>query len=111
MNPARPKPPFAWQPITPRGVSAFDYASWGRLFGVQFIFALLAAVTLIWFLHQAWFPTIHDAIKVLPDGAKIQQGTLVWPLDSPYRLAEGRFLSVAVDFRQEGRARSPAHIH
>ena len=39
------KPPFAWQPITPRGVAAFARASWGRVLLAQFLCALAAAGT------------------------------------------------------------------
>src|SRR5215469_7908147 len=91
---ARPK---AWQPITPRGVSAFAYASWGRLVLVQFVFALLAAVAVVWFLRTACFPTIHRAIQKLPDQGEIKSGRLNWYNNSPMPLAEGHFLEFNVD--------------
>src|SRR5215207_622814 len=104
------QPPFAWQPLTPRGISAFAYASWGRLVGVQLIFALLAAGAVLWVLHTAWFPTIVQSILRLPDRGEIRSGRLNWAADSPQRLAEGRFLSLAVDLKHEGQVRSPAHV-
>jgi len=60
------KPPFAWQPITPRGVAAFARASWGRVLLVQFLCALAAATAVVWFLETAWFPAVTEAIRQLP---------------------------------------------
>jgi hypothetical protein len=104
---ARPK---AWQPLTPRGVAAFAYASWGRLLLVQFIFALLAAVSVVWFLRTAWFPTIHQAIQKLPDQGEIKSGRLSWRDNSPMLFAEGHFLAFDVDTNHSGALRSPAQI-
>jgi hypothetical protein len=101
---------FAWQPITSRGVSAFAYASWGRLAAVQLFFALLAAGTVVWLLHEAWFPAVLQAIRRLPNQGEIRGGRLRWPADSPASLGENRFLSVAVDLQHSGHARSPAHV-
>jgi hypothetical protein len=104
------KPPFAWQPLTPRGVAAFARGTIGRLLVVQLVFAVLAAAAVVWFLSAAWFPTIRNATSQLPPGGKIISGKLEWPDESPKRLAEGRFLALAVDLKHEGGARSPAHI-
>jgi hypothetical protein len=104
------KPSFAWQPLTPRGVAAFARASLGRLLLVQFVVALLAAATIVWFLHQAWFPTISQAIDQLPVQGEIRSGSLDWHGNSPARLSEGRFLAITVDLKHEGQTRSPAHI-
>ncbi len=103
--------PTAWQPLTPRGVAAFAGASPGRLLLVQFVFALLAAAALIWFLRTAWFPTVYQAIQQLPAReGKIQAGKLYWPEDSPRSLAEGRFLAFVVDPNHTGGFQSPAQI-
>ena len=104
------KPPFAWQPLTPRGVAAFARASFGRLLVVQFIIALLAAAAVVWFLHEAWFPPIGEAINDLPSRGEIRSGSLDWRGNSPARLSEGRFLAITVDLQHEGQARSPAHV-
>jgi hypothetical protein len=104
------KPPFAWQPLTPRGVAAFAYATYGRLLAVQSVIALLAAATVVWFLHTAWFPTITQAITQLPTTGEIRSGRLDWHGESPASLAEGRFLAFTVDLTHQGKARLPAHI-
>jgi hypothetical protein len=104
------KPPFAWQPLTPQGVAAFASARFGRLLLAQFVFAMLAAGTVLWFLHRDWFPVIEQAIGRLPEQGEIRSARLDWRGDSPILLAEGRFLALAVDLDHEGEARSPAHV-
>ena len=59
MN-APAEPTFAWEPLTPRGVAAFARANFSRLLLVQFIVALLAAASVVWFLDDGCFPTISD---------------------------------------------------
>jgi hypothetical protein len=110
MDASAGKPGFAWQPLTPRGVAAFAGASLGRLLAVEFLFALLAAATVIWFLRTAWFPVITQAIGQLPSAGEIRAGRLDWHGESPVSLAENRFLAFTVDLKHEGKARSPAHI-
>jgi len=110
MDSSVAKPPIAWQPLTPRGVAAFAYATLGRVLAVEMIMALLAAATVVWFLRTAWFPIIGRAISQLPSVGEIRSGSLDWPGDSPASLAEGRFLAFTVDLKHEGKARSPAHI-
>jgi hypothetical protein len=102
--------PFAWQPFTLRGVAAFARASWGRLLLVQFVTALLAAATVVWFVQARWFSTVAEAIEVLPPGGEIRAGKLNWTADSPLPLAENKFLSCCVDLPHEGSARAPADI-
>ena len=104
------KRPFAWQPLTGRGVAAFAGASLGRLLLVQLVFALVGAGVVVWFLDTAWFPAIQEAIRQLPPEGEIRDGSLEWQGDWPARLAEGRFLALAVDLKHEGQARSPAHL-
>ena len=79
MNASDDKAQFAWQPLTVRGVAAFASATLGRLLLVQFIVALLAAGTVVWFLHRAWFPMIGEAIRQLPPQGEIRSGRLDWP--------------------------------
>lgn len=110
MTEAAENKPAAWQPLTPRGVAAFARATWGRLLLVQFIFALLAAVALVWFLRTAWFPTVREAIQQLPERGEMRSGKLNWRDGSPQLLAEGRFLAFVVDTNHSGGLRSPAQI-
>jgi hypothetical protein len=110
MNASDDKAQFAWQPLTMRGVAAFASATFGRLLLVQFIVALVAAGTVVWFVQKAWFPTIGEAIRRLPPKGEIRFGRLDWPGPSPERLAEGRFLALVVDLDHTGAARSPAQV-
>jgi len=110
MDAPADKPAFAWQPLTGRGVAAFAGATFGRLWVVQLVFALLAAATVAWVVAQAWFPTVRKAIRELPAQGEIRAGRLSWPTGSPQTLAENRFLSLAVDLKQERLVRSPAHV-
>ncbi|PWU08946.1 MAG: hypothetical protein C5B50_28530 [Verrucomicrobia bacterium] len=104
------RPPQAWEPLTPRGVAAFGRASLRRLLLVQLVVAILAAITVVWFLDWFWFPTIAQAIKRLPEQGEIRGGSLAWNGESPRRLAENRFLALALDLKHEGKVRSPAHV-
>jgi hypothetical protein len=110
MNESVEKAQFAWQPLTVRGVAAFARAPLGRLLLVQFMVALLAAGTIVWFLHKAWFPQISEAIRQLPLQGELRAGRLDWQGATPARLAEGRFLALVVDLDHAGEARSPAHV-
>lgn len=100
----------AWEPLTPRGVAAFAHATSNRLFLVQFVVAVIVAGVAVWFLEDAWFPTVRQAILRLPAKGEIRAGTLNWPEDAPRLLAEGRFLSFSVDLNHSGEVRSPAHV-
>jgi len=91
MNESVEKAQVAWQPLTMRGVAAFAGASMGRLLLVQFIVALLAAGSVVWCLHRAWFPTIGEAIRQLPPQGELRSGRLDWQGRTPSRLAEGDF--------------------
>jgi hypothetical protein len=93
-----------------RGVAAFAGASFARLLLVQFIVALFAAGSVVWFLPQAWFPTIGDAIRQLPPQGELRSGRLDWHGPTPLRLAEGRFLALVVDLDHSGEARSAAQV-
>lgn len=101
---------IAWQPLTPRGVAAFARASFGSLLLVQCVFALIGAGAVVWFLHYGWFPVIGAAVRILPEQGEIRKGKLDWRGESPVRLAENRFLALAVDLRHEGKTRSSAHL-
>ena len=110
MNGVTEKPPFAWQPLTPAGVAAFAYAKPGRLLFVQFLFALLASASVVWFLHRDWFPVVADAIRKMPEQGEIRDGRLDWRGEAPVLLAEGRFLAISIDPNHSGDVRSPAHV-
>jgi hypothetical protein len=100
----------AWQPLTPRGVLSFARAPLRRLLIVQFLFALLAAIALVWFLRTAWFPTVRAAIAQLPVQGEMKAGKLYWSATSPQLLAEGHFLAFVVDTNHSGTLHSPAQI-
>jgi hypothetical protein len=104
------KPRFGWQPLTRRGVAAFAPASVGKLLLVQFIVAVLAAGTVVWFLQTAWFSAIGEAITRLPAQGAIRSGALDWPGESAVKLAENHFLALVVDLSHTGGIRSPAHL-
>lgn len=100
----------AWEPLTPRGVTNFARASLGRLWLAQFIAALAAAASVVWFLQIAWFPVVEEAIQQLPREGKISRGQLVWRGDTPARLAANKFLSLAVDLWHEGDLGNESHL-
>jgi len=104
------KPLFGWQPLARRGAAAFAPASVGSLVLVQFLVAVLAAVTVVWFLQRAWFSAISEAITRMPAQGAVQSGTLDWPGESPVKLAENHFLALVVDLQHAGTIRSPAHL-
>src|ERR1041385_608887 len=110
MDAPQQKKDFAWQPMTPRGISKFSRAPLGRLWLVQFVVALAFGGVVIWFLHADWFPIISRAIKAFPRHAEIRSGKLDWTADPAIVLAENRFLAVSVDLKHAGAARSPAHV-
>lgn len=101
---------IAWEPVTPRGVAAFAHASNGRLLLVQFVVALVMALSVIWFIYDAWMPTARRAIHHLPDEGEIRAGRLDWRGGSPRMLATGTFIAFSVDLDHSGEVRSPAHV-
>jgi len=102
------EPKYAWEPITPRGVAAFARASFERLFVMQAVVAVIAAVVVVWFLSAGIFPTVDAAIRALPDTGEIRAGHLNWAGDEPVMLAEGSRLAFSVDLEHGGVLRSPA---
>ncbi len=67
---------FASEPFTPRGVAAFAHARLRRLLLAQTIVALIAAGAVVWFLDDALFPIVHQAIQNLPDAGEVRSGQL-----------------------------------
>ncbi len=110
MEPPVHKQRFAWQPLTPSGVSAFAHASLGRLLLVQFVLALLSAAVVVWFVQTNWFSVINQAIGQLPAEGAIRHGRLEWNGENPSRLAGNQFLALAVDLDHSAQSRSPAHV-
>jgi hypothetical protein len=100
----------AWQPLTFRGVALFASAPLKRILLIQFLFALCTAVTVIWFLNHAWFPTVKQAILQMPDEGQIVSGKLNWTNTPPTLLAEGPFLAIIADLDHTRVIRVPAHL-
>jgi len=96
--------PFAWQPLTPRGVAAFAPATLSRLLLVELIVAALAAGVIVWLLAIAWFPTIRQAIRQLPEQGAIRNHHLTLPLNGAQTLAETNFLMIVVDLEKQRNA-------
>jgi hypothetical protein len=101
----RPKYPRAWQPFTPRGVTAFACASAGRVFLVQAIMAFLSAGTIVWFVWFGWRPEIKEAIRNLPAEGTIENQQLKAQINPASPLADGRgLLGIAADPEDKGGA-------
>jgi hypothetical protein len=92
------KPPStrvrAWQPFTFRGVAAFSFASYNRLFWIQTFFAVLCASAIVWALCYVWTPLIRAAVRNLPNEAPVRSEQLIYPTSAPPVLAESRYLAV-----------------
>ena len=95
--PAPAPPPVAWQPLTPGGVAAFAQAGAGWLWVWQLVVALLTAGAVVWFLADAWFPEVREAIENLPDQGVITGQQLQSPLPRIATLSEGPLLGFVVD--------------
>ena len=98
------------EPFTPRGVAAFARAKISRLVLAQLLVALLAAISLTWFLNENCFSVVQQAIQNLPDKGKIYSGKLNWRGDSPKTLAEGRLLAMDVDLNHSGAIHSTTDV-
>ena len=100
----------AWLPLTPRGVAAFAHATTGRLWLVQFIFALLSATAVGWFMENNLFPTISRAITQLPETGEVRTQKLDWRGVSPAMLADSGLLALTVDLEHSGEVRPVADV-
>ena len=107
--------PVAWQPLTFRGVAAFAFASYQRLFWIQVFFAALCAGTIVWALHYTWAPVIRLAVRSLPNEGPVRSEQLIYPPSASPVLAESPHLAVllnapagqtAADVRVEFRSHS-----
>jgi hypothetical protein len=110
----RPKPPFAWQPFTPRGIAAFAFAPPGRLFFVQATMAFLSVFTIVWFAWFAFIPEIKEAIRNLPAEGTIENQQMKVQLNPAVPLSDKRgLLGIAADPEDRGNAglRSDFKVH
>jgi len=105
-----PPAPFAWQPVTPRGVAAFAQATLTRLLLVELIVASLSAGVVVWFLAMAWFPTIRQAIQQLPQDGAIRNQQLSSSVTSA-TLSETRpFLLIVLDLEKQNNASATSDV-
>lgn len=74
--PPSPGPAAGWQPLTFGGVASFAIARAGRVWLVQLIMAAVISVSIVWFVHRAYFPVLWQAIGKLPETAGIYDGRL-----------------------------------
>lgn len=88
----------AWQPFTGAGLAAFSTASEARLLMFQAVFAVFAALTVVWGLRTAWFPVIDQAVAALPARpAEIRMRELRWPDTNATLLAAAPHLALVID--------------
>jgi hypothetical protein len=110
MSTTVPPPPPAWEPLTPQGVAAFARGSFGRLFLMQLIVAVLATGVVVWVLHADWFPVIREAVRQLPDKGEVRNAQLDWHGTSPARLAGNHKLGFSVDLTHSGTGARDAQL-
>lgn len=94
--------PRAFEPLTPRGVAVFAGATFKRLLLVQFIVALLATLSVVWFLESAWLPVVRAAIHRLPADGAIHDQKLDWHGETSVLLAGNHILGIGVDLHHSG---------
>ena len=92
-----PRSSIAWQPLTPRGISAFAHAGYGRLMLVALTIAASIAVLGCWFVDRTVMPAVEKAILVLPDTGSIQGRELGFPEKVGPVLVEERVLGILVN--------------
>jgi hypothetical protein len=101
MNPAGTNASEPWQPLTPRGVALFAVASWRRLGAVLLVFCALAGISTAAFFAIAWFPTLQQAMRKLPEEGYIRSGQLAWTGEPAVILAKSPWLAISVDVHHE----------
>jgi hypothetical protein len=103
--------PFAWQPITPRGVAAFAHSTLRRLLLIELLVAALAAGTVVWFLSTAWFPAISQAVRQLPSEGTIRGQILDLPITFAQTLSERPpFLLLVLDLERQRNASQTSDV-
>jgi hypothetical protein len=87
-------PAAAWQPLTFGGVAAFAGARLARLLVVELLVAVAFSATLVWFLGRSYPPVILQAIRKMPNTARVTAGQLQGV--SQTLISESKFLAIAV---------------
>ena len=98
----------AWQPFTPRGVTAFAQAGLARVLFLQTLVAILAAMVVVWLLNTCYAPSIAEAIAHLPDKTAFQEGKIAHIPSGV--LTEKKFLSIVVDLEETGQSGQTADV-
>lgn len=83
----------AWQPFTFGGVAAFADARFGRVFAFLLVSALIVALTVVWFLRVFYAPVLLQAMRNMPETARITNGVLEG-ISEPV-IAESKLLALA----------------
>src|SRR5437868_2031294 len=91
----RPALPSAWQPLTPRGVASFAFATGRRAAFVLLLVSLIVSATVIVFFEENCSPVIAEAIQRIPESAEIRNGILEGVEAGP--LASRSFLAFVID--------------
>ena len=92
-----PRP--AWQPFTFGGVAAFATAPLRWLLFMELVVAIVASVSIVWFVSLAYGPVVSRTIEQLPETAAIEAGYITG-VDSPV-VVETKFLSVQLDTSED----------
>ena len=75
----RGKSEIAFLPFTFGGIAHFGYARKAFLFTVELVIALLCSLSILWFVCDAYFPIVGQAIDSLPEEeVSITNNRLVW---------------------------------
>ena len=73
------KSEIAFLPFTFGGIAHFGYARKAFLFTVELVIALLCSLSILWFVCDAYFPIVGQAIDSLPEEeVSITNNRLVW---------------------------------
>jgi hypothetical protein len=80
-------------PLTPGGVGGFSQTTFGRLFIVQSMVAVLTTSVVIWFLVTAWIPVALLAIRQLPETGEIVDQPRDPGREPASPLSENRFIA------------------
>jgi len=89
--------PAAWQPFTLGGLAAFARGSHARLLVVGMLVALVGSGSLLFAFGRLLTPRIEEVLPLMPPGAALEGGRLVWPGRELLVLSQGPTLSVVVD--------------
>ena len=90
-------------PVTFGNVASFAGTGWARLLGWQFLMALALGSAVLLVLGRYWAPVMDSAMAKLPAETGWQNGSLVWPDNTPVELGRNHYFCLIVD--PDGRAR------